>query len=330
MQHKTFELIETKAEPDGSFTALASVFGNVDHAGDRMMPGAFRKTLERWRLKGNPIPVILSHQWNDPHYVIGKAEPRAVFEDERGLVVQGILDLDNPVAKQTHKLMRDGLLTGWSFGYTVPKGGQKRSDGANEISEVDLIEVGPTLNGANPQARLEQIKSLLDGPDDDDDDELAAVEAETEEESGDDEVPIGEGEKAVWTAAYVNDLPDSCFLYVEPGGEKDDEGKTVPRSLRHFPVKDADGTVDLPHLRNALARIPQSNLSQTVKDRLTAMARRMLDAQTASAEAEAKAINVHDDPETGRVKLAADPLQAEIDLLRLDALAVRSTREKSA
>src|SRR5262249_5673290 len=49
-------------------------------------------------------------------------------------------------------------------------------------------------------------------------------------------------------------------------------GKTTPRSLRHFPYKDANGKVDLPHLRNALARIPQSSLSADVKARAIAKA----------------------------------------------------------
>ncbi len=64
--------------------------------------------------------------------------------------------------------------------------------------------------------------------------------------------------RATWDTAYVNDLPDSAFLYVEPG-DKDEDGKTVPRSKRHFPVKDADGSYDVAHVRNAIARIPQSN-----------------------------------------------------------------------
>jgi HK97 family phage prohead protease len=70
----------------------------------------------------------------------------------------------------------------------------------------------------------------------------------------------------VWTTAYVNDLPDSAFLYIAPGGTKDSDGKTVPRSLRYFPVKDANGKVDEPHVANALARIPQaSSLSPDVR-----------------------------------------------------------------
>lgn len=71
--------------------------------------------------------------------------------------------------------------------------------------------------------------------------------------------------RATWSTAYMDDLPDSSFLIIEKGGKKDSEGKTTPRSLRHFPVKDKNGKVDLPHLRNALSRIPQSNLSSDLK-----------------------------------------------------------------
>lgn len=82
--------------------------------------------------------------------------------------------------------------------------------------------------------------------------------------------------KAKWTAAQINDLPDGSFLYVEAGGEKDEEGKTKPRTLRHFPVKDANGKVDLPHLRNAIARIPQADIDEGKKKSLQDKARKML------------------------------------------------------
>jgi HK97 family phage prohead protease len=61
----------------------------------------------------------------------------------------------------------------------------------------------------------------------------------------------------VWTTAYVNDLPDSAFLYIAPGGTKTD-GKT-DGAHRFFPVKDASGKPDAAHIRNALARIPQAS-----------------------------------------------------------------------
>jgi hypothetical protein len=83
---------------------------------------------------------------------------------------------------------------------------------------------------------------------------------------------------AVWSTSFVNDLPDSCFLFVEKGGSKDKDGKTVPRTLRHFPYKGPDGKVDLPHLRNAIARIPQAGswLSAAMKTSLQSRARRLL------------------------------------------------------
>lgn len=85
--------------------------------------------------------------------------------------------------------------------------------------------------------------------------------------------------KSVWSTADVDALPDSSFLLVESGGEKDADGKTTPRSLRHFPYRDANGKVDLPHLRNAISRIPQSSLPKDVRDKLQVRAERMLAAQ---------------------------------------------------
>jgi hypothetical protein len=82
--------------------------------------------------------------------------------------------------------------------------------------------------------------------------------------------------KAVWSTALVNDLPDSSFLHIKPGGKKDSDGKTTPRGLRMFPYKDGDGKVDLPHLRNAIARAPQANLPADVKKRVQNRARRIL------------------------------------------------------
>jgi HK97 family phage prohead protease len=61
----------------------------------------------------------------------------------------------------------------------------------------------------------------------------------------------------VWTTAYVNDLPDSAFLYIAPGGTK--TGGRTDGAHRFFPVMDANGKPDAAHIRNALARIPQAS-----------------------------------------------------------------------
>jgi len=110
-------------------------------------------------------------------------------------------------------------------------------------------------------------------------------------------------DKAAWTTAYINKLPDSAFLHIESGGEKDDEGKTKPRSLRHFPVRDAAGALDKPHVVDALSRIPQSDLPQSVKDSCSAKAKKLL------AQINAKKRDVFE--LTGRVLKAADAAAAE-------------------
>jgi len=62
---------------------------------------------------------------------------------------------------------------------------------------------------------------------------------------------------AEWTAEQINDLPDDSFAFIGDGGKKDDQGKTIPRDLRHLPFKDANGKIDHDHLVNALARVKQ-------------------------------------------------------------------------
>jgi hypothetical protein len=94
-----------------------------------------------------------------------------------------------------------------------------------------------------------------------------------EEEAGNVDVTKQESEdesvKAAWTAKYINALSDSAFAFIESGGTKDADGLTAPRSLRHFPYKDDTGALDEAHVKNALARIPQSKLSDA--DKATAL-----------------------------------------------------------
>lgn len=73
---------------------------------------------------------------------------------------------------------------------------------------------------------------------------------------------------AQWDTAFINNLPDMAFAVIKPGGQKDDSGKTVPRTLRMLPHHDSSvqspneaSSVDPAHLRNALARLSQSDLT---------------------------------------------------------------------
>ena len=75
-------------------------------------------------------------------------------------------------------------------------------------------------------------------------------------------------DRADMSTRDINDLPDDEFGYIEPGGEKDDQDRTVPRSLRHFPLHDEA------HVRNALARMSQSPHGRHAAKRIHAAAKR--------------------------------------------------------
>ena len=229
------ELLEAKDGSGGmTFTAYASTFGNVDHGGDVVQKGAFAQTLDAPNRKGYR-PLLWQH---DPRSPI--CFEKSLKEDQHGLLGTWQI-VDTQQGRDAYTLMKSGVVRSMSIGYMVPEGGFEMSkDGrARLLKQIDLLENSVVSIPMNDQARIQVVKQLTA-------DEIEQVV----------EATINGLLKAEWTTAYINDLPDSSFAYVEPG-EKED-GKTTPRSKRHFPHHNAEGTIDLPHLRNALARAPQS------------------------------------------------------------------------
>lgn len=164
MEHKSFAVAEVKAtdgDVAGSFEAVVSVFGNVDSYGDRMVKGAFSRTLAE---KGMP-PVVWSHEWGIPP--IGTVSEAS--ETDEGLLIKGRLfvapDEDHAVARQVYTAMKAGALKEFSFGYftTASKEVKENGETVREITDVDLFEVGPTLVAANDATRLVGIKAAKAG-----------------------------------------------------------------------------------------------------------------------------------------------------------------------
>lgn len=149
--------VEVKAdEGSGLFAARISAFGNEDLNGERVLKGAFKRTIQAFKDAGKMIPVVWSHQHNQ--LPIGEVDPNDMIETERGLDVAGKLFLDDPNALEVWKSMRRGLITAWSFAFTPTKE-KVGEDGVREIEDLDLFEVGPTLIGANPQAQTLALKA---------------------------------------------------------------------------------------------------------------------------------------------------------------------------
>ena len=153
---------EEGGDPEGTFEAIVSVFGNEDAHGDIVEPGAFTKTLAEWIVKGNPIPVVWSHAFNDPDNFLGyysKAE-----ETEQGLRLKGHLDLAHSRAARIYQLMKQGLINEFSWSGEITDYEPIEDDDhgwwyAMRIKEIDLWEAGPCFKGANPDTELVSVKT---------------------------------------------------------------------------------------------------------------------------------------------------------------------------
>lgn len=146
----------------GTAEAVVSVFGNVDLGGDRVLPGAFEKTLQEWAAKGDPIPVIWSHEWDDPESHIGWVLDAAERTDLGGLWVKWQLDVEaNTKAAYVARLLQQRRVTQFSFGYYARSYNYINENGQTirELTDIDLFEVGPTLLGMNPETTLLQAAS---------------------------------------------------------------------------------------------------------------------------------------------------------------------------
>lgn len=166
MRTKDFRaVVKAAGESDGleagQFEAIVSVFGNEDSMGDVVIPGAFKADLERWATKGDPLPVIWSHDWSDPFSHLG----RVLKAEERpeGLWVLGQIDDidDNPKAAQVFRLLKGRRVTQFSFAYDVEDGGWgTRGDReVYELRKLKVHEVGPCLLGANQETELLAVKA---------------------------------------------------------------------------------------------------------------------------------------------------------------------------
>lgn len=148
-------------DAQGVFEALVAVFGNIDYGGDRILPGAFGDTLSAWKERGDPIPVIWSHESWDPFAHIGQVLDAE--ERKEGLWVKGQLDLDAPKAAQVWRLLKGRRVTQFSFAYDVDEGGYVTDEDDStvfELKKLTLHEVGPTLLGMNPATQLLGTKDL--------------------------------------------------------------------------------------------------------------------------------------------------------------------------
>lgn len=136
-------------DAQGRFAGYASVFDVVDSQRDRVRAGAFRGSLKRLG-----IPQLLwQHQWEHPIGVIEE-----VFEDDRGLFVQGRLLMAVEKAREAYALLKAGALRGLSIGYQVKQARRDADTGVRELLEIELFEISIVTMPANQAAQVTVVK----------------------------------------------------------------------------------------------------------------------------------------------------------------------------
>ncbi len=144
---------------DGIFEGYASVFGNIDSAGDRIVPGAFAKSLGSCQQAGRWPPMLWQHEAKQP---VGVWEE--MFEDSHGLFVRGRLFIDDiALAREAYALLREKVVSGLSIGYRAKESQRDTQNGARILREVELLEVSLVTFPANDLARIRAVKTLFAG-----------------------------------------------------------------------------------------------------------------------------------------------------------------------
>lgn len=158
MNRKTLQAKATTTTDAGEFVALAAAY-SIDRAGDRIVPGAFAKSIDRWQASGKSVPLHWNHQ-GEPEDIIGAIDPATMEETELGLKVAGKVDLDgSEKGREAWRSMKAGTMS-LSFGYMVVS--EKQADDANELHELDLFEISVVPGPANADTRFLSLKSMSD------------------------------------------------------------------------------------------------------------------------------------------------------------------------
>ena len=173
IEHKTVGVkgLNVVSEEKGIVETIISVTGIVDEVKDRIMPGAYAKTLAKRKPKG-----VWSHDWDAPvSKTIGVKElmpsdpslPKVMPNGEPWPKEAGALAVKTQFNLETQRgreAYADVVFFGdeqeWSIGYNVPVGGAKidSKSGVREISTLELYEYSPVLFGAMPLARTTSVK----------------------------------------------------------------------------------------------------------------------------------------------------------------------------
>ena len=153
-------LLELKmdGEKPGRFKGYGSTFGNVDLGKDKVIKGAFERSLREHGKAGTLPAMYWMHDRSEP---VG--DWLDMTEDGKGLRVEGQLwtgDQETEASRKACNLLRGTSPKGLSIGYATRKWSYDQEKGIRSLEDVDLFEVSVVGYGMNPKAVVTHIKAL--------------------------------------------------------------------------------------------------------------------------------------------------------------------------
>jgi hypothetical protein len=151
MQALDFALEAKTIDEAGYIEGLAAGYGNVDHGGDIILPGALTKSISGRKA----VPMLLFHDQKRPVGAWNEFE-----ETSAGLMVRGRFAMKTTAGQEAHALAADGALSGLSIGYIPVR--HKMTTKARELHELTVHEVSLVTVPMNERAQVTRVKSILE------------------------------------------------------------------------------------------------------------------------------------------------------------------------
>lgn len=150
----------------GKFGGYASTFGGIDSYNDTIMAGAYRSVIKAVMDGSARMPKMFV---NHKSYEVPIGKWTKMFEDEKGLYIEGELTPGNPEAAIVKAAMQHETIDGLSIGYMLKPEDVEFSEINGKMVRViknvsDLSEVSVVTFPADDSARVDltSVKSSLD------------------------------------------------------------------------------------------------------------------------------------------------------------------------
>ena len=161
MSNKTVKMLDFKVknEKERTFTCYGNVKGNVDHALDRTLDGAYQDSIDEHKAN-DTMPKMF---WNHDRWELPVGKWLEMEEDSTGLLLEGQMSTTEK-GQDIFTLMGEGALDSFSIGYRVIEEKWNTEARCNDLIKLDIREISVVNFACNELSTLQSIqKSLKDG-----------------------------------------------------------------------------------------------------------------------------------------------------------------------